>query len=163
MTKRKTFLLAGLVALLAACHANPKPAPPTPPTPPPPPPGPCVCTIPSSSDTAWKNVANPTGSPFYDDAVTAAEAALGPLCEKGNETDLLQKLAVQLVAMGVCAAQWADAVLIPLPKTAGPGYEQHHAVAYTSGCWTLPKNSFVGTWQYTAPIPGCANPPAVRR
>lgn len=129
---KKLFWL--LLPFLLGC---PKPVPPEPPTPPEPPAS--CCNVPGPEEPGWQSVA--TKPPYNELFLSEAKAKVGNVCGAVPE-ESLSKLADALVAANLCAAKWADAIIILRPD----GYwEQWHSVAFTDGCWTQEK-SYVGTW-----------------
>lgn len=133
MVRRYGWLL---FLLLPAC---PKPVPPAP-TPTPPPVGSC-CNVPGSEDPAWRPV-TPKPAQYNGLFVDEAEKKLGSPCGAVPDETLV-KLAAELVSRNLCAAKWADAVLILRPDGL---WEEWHATAYSTGCWTEPERAYIGSW-----------------
>jgi hypothetical protein len=71
-----------------------------------------------------------------------AESEIGSVCGSVPENSL-EILASHLRDKNLCASKWSDAVVILRPDGL---WEEWHAVAYTTGCWTSMDRAYIGSW-----------------
>jgi hypothetical protein len=108
---------------------------PVPPQPPPP-----TTTTTTLYPACYAPVPGPAGdyvpapwqAPRHLQAVLDAEARIGAGCWPHEEDIPLEFLAVELRTAGLCAVRNEDRVLVSRPDGL---YEEHHVIAYTTGCW----------------------------
>lgn len=126
---------------------------------PPPPAG--GCYAPGPDDPKW--VTNPPPLTPQQRAmqlgaqVSAAKDAVGDRCGK-NIQESLALVAGKLREQGLCASgPWVDAVVARAPDGL---WEEHHVVAYSSGCFTSTANGYKGAWTYSGapPVASCGDP-----
>jgi hypothetical protein len=107
------------------------------------------CYAPGPDDERW--VTNPPpltpqqrGSQLVAQ-VSAAKDAVGDRCGR-NVQESLALVAGKLREQGLCASgPWVDAVVVRAPDGL---YEEHHVVAYGTGCFTQTGNGYKGAWTY---------------
>lgn len=142
---RVEVVMAGLLLLGACDRPSPTPTPtpsPTPTVEPTPTPTPeCVPAEGEAGWTAWKTL-----PPEHLDTMDAVEDSLGSPCGLDPE-DTLRRLGAALRSSGLCAGKKDDAVFVRR-TTDTRLWEQYHAVAYATGCWTIRERKYVGTWMY---------------
>ena len=133
----------GIVVLAISILGCPVPKPTPSPSPTPEPtPTPVSCVIPESP--GWE--AYETIPAQNLNAVMLAEHELGSVC--GQEPSVsLQLLASKLVGAGNCAENVDDAVFVRRTDDRHL-YEEYHAVAYTTGCWTSRTRVYRGVWHH---------------
>jgi hypothetical protein len=85
--------------------------------------------------------------------VGAAKDKVGDRCGK-NIQESLALVAGALREQGLCASgPWVDAVAVKAPDGL---YEEHHVVAYGTGCFTATPNGYKGAWRYLSSYLGTA-------
>lgn len=107
------------------------------------------CYAPGPDDERW--VTNPPpltpqqrGSQLVAQ-VSAAKDQVGDRCGR-NVQESLALVAGKLREQGLCASgPWVDAVAVKAPDGL---YEEHHVVAYGTGCFTQTQNGYKGAWRY---------------
>lgn len=108
------------------------------------------CYAPGPDDPRW--VTNPPPLTPAQRAmqlgaqVSAAKDAVGDRCGK-NIQESLALVAGKLREQGLCASgPWVDAVVAKAPDGK---WEEHHVVAYGTGCFTNTPNGYKGAWTYS--------------
>lgn len=137
----KVFVFVMVLALSACSGCGP-----TPPPQPPGPPADCTCYVPPSEKDGWRPILLNGETPWAASLLQQARDSVGD-CSGATPEDNLKLIADKLAENNVCAAQWADAVLVAAPNGT---WEEWHMVSYATGCWSSLSEAYKGSWT----IPG---------
>lgn len=89
--------------------------------------------------------------------IDLAKDAVGSTCGQ-DPISSLDRFGAQLRKQGLCAGRSADSVFV----LANDGlWEEHHVIAYTTGCYTMTQNGYKNAWPYAnpnVPVEGCPPP-----
>lgn len=135
---------------------TPEPTPTPAPSPSPTAEPPVTCSlIPDSEAPGWEPAVF-RRSEFYS-RIQAALGSVGNTCgqtsvDEEAQRNTLRRVASELNKLGVCAAQWADAVVI---KAHDGLYEEWHVVYYGNGCTIMNEGAHKNDWLFRPEVPVC--------
>lgn len=94
------------------------------------------------------------------DVVNQAKAKMADPCGQDPSASL-ERFAQTVRDMGYCAGKMSDSVFILAPDQL---WEEHHVIAYTTGCYSLTSNGYKAAWPYNGtnptppPLVSCTDP-----
>lgn len=146
-----TIAVVGMALSLFGCPGpGPGPGPsPSPTVSPTSSPTPEAC-LPPPGDAGWQPIG--TIPPEHLEALAAERAVIGNRCGLPAEESLDLMAAGLRDDYGLCAGRKDDAVFVQRTDELTL-WEEYHAVAYATGCWTIRERMHKGTWRYVAVTP----------